>query len=115
MHPRARPVDSRALSSSEVVAEFVPNEMRRTITAGYFLITGLLSNGFGPLAVGLATDYLFHDKASIGRSLSLTSFATGVPAAVLLILGLKAFRRSMARATWAGANSTQVPVAGLSH
>ena len=82
------------------ISEFVPNEMRGTITAGYFLIVGLLATGLGPLAVGLATDYLFQDKAAIGRSLSLVSFATGIPAALLLWIGLKSFRRSVGRATW---------------
>lgn len=82
------------------ISEFVPNEMRGTITAGYFLVVGLLATGLGPLAVGLATDYLFQDKAAIGRSLSLVSFATGVPAGVLLIVGLKSFRHSVGRATW---------------
>ena len=88
-----------------VISEFVPNEMRGTITAGYFLIVGLLATGLGPLAVGVATDYLFQDKAAIGRSLSLVSFVTGLPAAVLLTFGLKSFRRSIGRATWVASNS----------
>jgi len=40
------------------------------------------------------------DKASIGRSLALVSFVTGLPAALLLAFGLKSFRQSLARATW---------------
>jgi len=63
--------------------------MRGTIIAVYFLVSGLVSNGFGPVAVGLATDYLFKDNAAIGRSLSFVSFATGLPAAVLLISRLE--------------------------
>jgi MFS family permease len=91
-----------------VISEFVPNEMRGTLTAGYFLIIGLISNGLGPLAVGLVTDYLFHDNASIGRSLSLVSFATGVPAAALLLFGLKAFRQSLTRVTWVVAPTSTI-------
>jgi MFS family permease len=82
------------------ISEFVPNEMRGVITGGYFLVVGLLSTGLGPLAVGLATDHLFQDKAAIGQSLALVSFLTGVPAGVLLILGLKSFRHSLGRASW---------------
>ena len=82
------------------ISEFVPNEMRGVITGGYFLVIGLISTGLGPLAVGLVTDHLFQDKAAIGRSLALVSFVTGVPAAVLLTVGLKSFRRSLARVTW---------------
>ena len=82
------------------ISEFVPNEMRGVITGVYFLLVGLLSTGLGPFAVGLATDHLFQDKAAIGRSLALVSFVTGLPAAVLLSLGLKSFRDSLRRATW---------------
>jgi MFS family permease len=86
------------------ISEFVPNEMRGTVTAGYFLVVGLLATGLGPLAVGLATDYLFQDKAAIGRSLSLVSFVTGLPAGLLLIFGLRSFRQSLGRATWNASN-----------
>jgi MFS family permease len=92
-----------AMLAFVALTEFVPNEMRGTITAVYFLVVGLVATGLGPLAVGLATDYLFQDKAAIGRSLSLVSFATGVPAALLLIFGLKSFRQSLGRATWIAA------------
>jgi MFS family permease len=98
------------------ISEFVPNEMRGTIIAVYFLVSGLVSNGFGPVAVGLATDYLFKDNAAIGRSLSFVSFATGLPAAVLLMAGLRSFRQSIGRATWVARASTQPPVAsGVPH
>jgi MFS family permease len=84
------------------IAEFVPNEMRGVITAVYFLLIGLLSTGLGPFAVGLATDYLFQDKAAIGRSLSTVSLLTGIPGALLLAIGLRPFRESLGRATWIG-------------
>jgi len=82
------------------ISEFVPNEMRGVITAVYFLLIGLLSTGLGPFAVGLATDYLFQDKAAIGRSLSLVSLVTGLPGGILLVIGLGSFRESLSRATW---------------
>jgi MFS family permease len=87
------------------ISEFVPNEMRGVITAVYFVLIGLLSTGLGPFAVGLATDYLFQDKAAIGRSLSLVSLMTGLPGAVLLAIGLRSFRESLVRATWVGLGS----------
>lgn len=85
------------------ISEFVPNEMRGVITAVYFVLIGLLSTGLGPFAVGLATDYLFQDKAAIGHSLATVSLLTGVPGAVLLTIGLKPFRASLGRATWISA------------
>lgn len=97
------------------IAEFVPNEMRGTITAVYFLVIGLVSNGLGPVAVGLATDYLFKDNAAIGRSLSFVSFATGIPAAVLLFAGLRSFRQSIGRATWIAPIPTDARAPSASH
>lgn len=91
-----------ALAALIIISEFVPNEMRGTITGIYFLVIGLLSTGLGPFAVGFATDYLFVDKAAIGSSLSLVSLVTGLPSALLLMLGLKSFRGSLSRATWVG-------------
>jgi MFS family permease len=82
------------------ISEFVPNEMRGVITGIYFMIIGIIATGLGPLAVGLATDYLFVDRAAIGRSLSLVSLLTGIPAAALLFVGLRSFRESLDRATW---------------
>jgi MFS family permease len=82
------------------ISEFVPNEMRGVITGIYFMIVGIISTGLGPLAVGLATDFLFADKAAIGRSLSIVSLCTGIPAAALLFFGLRSFRASVARAVW---------------
>jgi MFS family permease len=91
------------------ISEFVPNEMRGVITGVYFLIVGLLASGLGPFAVGAATDHLFHDKASIGRSLTLVSFVTGLPAVLLLTFGLKSFRQSLARATWIASTARSEP------
>jgi MFS family permease len=82
------------------ISEFVPNEMRGTITAVYFLLMGFLATGLGPYAVGFATDYLFKDKAAIGHSLSLVSLMTGVPGSILLASGLRSFRESLGRVTW---------------
>ncbi len=83
-----------------VITQFVPNQMRGIITGVYFLLIGLISIGLGPYAVGLATDYLFKDKEAIGRCLALVSIVTGLPAGLLLIVGLKAFRDSLGRVTW---------------
>ena len=47
-----------------------------------------------------ATDHLFQDKAAIGQSLAFVSLVIGIPACVLLAMGLKAFRESLGRVTW---------------
>jgi MFS family permease len=82
------------------ISQFVPNEMRGFITAIYYMMLGLLTSGLGPAAVGIVTDHVFHDKAAIGKSLLVVALATGVPACILLTVGLRAFRRSVSRALW---------------
>jgi MFS family permease len=91
------------------IAEFVPNELRGFITGMYFLVNGVISVGLGPFAVGLATDYLFKNNTAIGHSLSLVSVLTGLPGVLLLVIGLKPFRESLSRATWAVHPSRGVP------
>jgi MFS family permease len=59
----------------------MPSAVRgQSIAAGGFLLA-VVGGGGGPLAVGLATDYLFQDEAKIGWSISLVcgiSVAAGV-------------------------------------
>lgn len=83
------------------ISEVVPNEMRGMMTAVYYLIINLLAGGLGPLAVGLVTDHVFGDKMAIGKSLVVVTMATAIPGALLLAFGLRFYRRSLQRATWA--------------
>lgn len=59
----------------------MPSAVRgQSIAAGGFLLA-VVGGGGGPLAVGLATDYLFQDEAKLGWSISLVcgiSVAAGV-------------------------------------
>ncbi len=94
-------VNAPSVLGLSAVAEMVPNEMRGIITASYIVMIGLLSAGVGPFAVGFVTDFVFADKAAVGSSLLVTSLITGVPGVVLLAIGLKAYRETLARAGWA--------------
>ncbi|MEO8501132.1 MAG: MFS transporter [Vicinamibacteria bacterium] len=86
--------------SLSAIAEVTPNEMRALVTSIYILLTGLLSSGLGPIAVGFVTDSVFHDKQAIGLSLSLTTAITGGLGSGLIWYGLRAYRESLARVTW---------------
>ena len=87
--------------SLSAIAEVTPNEMRALVTSIYVLLTGLVSSGLGPIAVGFVTDRVFHDRQAIGLSLALVSAVTGGLGSVLVFAGLKAYRESLARAaTW---------------
>ena len=89
-----------SVAGLSAIAEVVPNEMRGIITSIYIMLTGLLSSGIGPFAVGFVTDAVFGDKAAVGSSMVVVSLITGVPGVLLLIIGRNSFRDSLARATW---------------
>jgi hypothetical protein len=50
--------------------------------------------------VGVVTDYVFGAKEAIGTSMVVVALITGVPGVVLLLVGLRAYRDSLSRASW---------------
>jgi|JI10StandDraft_1071094.scaffolds.fasta_scaffold18900_7 MFS family permease len=86
--------------SLSAIAEVTPNEMRALVTSLYVLLTGLVSSGLGPIAVGFVTDSVFHDKQAIGLSLALVTAVTGGLGSLLVFAGLKSYRESLSRVTW---------------
>jgi MFS family permease len=82
------------------ISEVVPNEMRGVMTAVYYLMINLIAGGLAPVAVGMVTDYVFHDKQAIALSLVVVTLATAIPGALILGFGLRFYRQSLARATW---------------
>ncbi|NKB39064.1 MAG: MFS transporter [Gammaproteobacteria bacterium] len=70
----------------------VPNRMRGQISALYLFVNNIIGLGFGPTLVGLLTDYLYQDDASLYLSLASTAFFTIPIAAALYYFGLKPYR-----------------------
>jgi MFS family permease len=63
---------SAALTSAPAALnELVPNQLRGRMSALYLLVMGIAGICFGPTAVALCTDYLFHDDAMLRYSLIL--------------------------------------------
>lgn len=91
------------------ISEVVPNEMRGVMTAGYYLMINLLAAGVAPVAVGMVTDYVFHDQMAIAKSLVVVTLATAIPGATLLLLGLRHYRESLRRAVWAPSAGAGAP------
>ena len=83
------------------IAEMTPNQMRGTITAIYVLVIGIGGAGLGPFAMGWVTDNVFGDPMSIHYSMALVTLVMGILGVVLIAMGLKHFRASVARADWA--------------
>jgi MFS family permease len=62
-----------------ILQQLAPGDMRGQIIALYLLVVSLIGAGFGPMAVGLLTDYLFASEAMLPWSL----FIMSLPAACL--------------------------------
>ena len=71
-----------------------PNQMRAKISSAYLFFSNFIGLSLGAATVGFITHYVFADEARVGTSLAIVN-CVGAPLAVLLILlGMKPFRRS---------------------
>lgn len=52
-----------------ILQQLAPNEMRGQTIALYMLVVGVVGIGFGPMAVGLLTDYVFRSDALLPWSI----------------------------------------------
>lgn len=69
-----------------------PNEVRGMAAAIYYLVINLFGAAIGPTAVALLNDYVFFDKAAVGKSIAIVGFLSWVVAVGLLYYGASAFR-----------------------
>jgi MFS family permease len=73
-----------------------PAPLRARMTAVYLLIVALISGIVGPTSVALITDHAFGDPLRIGWSLAIVTATAGALATLLLAIGLRSFRASVA-------------------
>jgi len=83
-------------AASTAAAEAVPASMRAQGTALYFLVLNLVSVSLGPIIVAFVADRVFGDQAAIASSLALVNVVGMSGAIVFLLLGLPAYRRTLA-------------------
>jgi MFS family permease len=80
-----------------------PNQMRGQIVSFYFFVANIFGVGLGPTLVAMITDYVYHDEMAIGYSLATATAVITPIVALILWLGLRPYRESLARAaTWSG-------------
>lgn len=79
------------------ITEMAPNEIRARITATYVLCTGLISATLGPLLVGVISDALRPDPQGIAHGLAIVSGGVALPGAILIGIGWKSYRATLAR------------------
>ena len=79
-----------------------PNQMRAQVLAIYLFAANIMGLGLGPTFVALITDYGYGSEGAVGYSLS-TAVALILPIVIVILwLGLKPIRESLARAeAWA--------------
>ena len=75
-----------------------PNQMRAQVSALYLFFANLIGMGIGPALVGFFTDFVLGDAGQLNLALSLTAAVTLPIAALILALGLRPYRESMAAA-----------------
>ena len=75
-----------------------PNQMRGQITALFLLVFNVIGFGFGPILVGLLTDYVFQAESQLGYSLAVTALILGPLGTFVIWLGMKPYGRSVAEA-----------------
>ncbi|MCY1465108.1 hypothetical protein D9M71_832170 [compost metagenome] len=79
------------------IQEIMPNSMRGQASAVYLFVITLIGLGIGPTAVAIITDYVFGDDMSLRYSLMIVTSIAVMSSVVLLSMGLKPYRDSVAR------------------
>jgi MFS family permease len=78
------------------IQRMMPNTMRAQATAVYLFVINLIGMGLGPTVVALLTIDVFHDERAVHYSLAIVGGVSQTVAGVLLLAGLKHYRRSLA-------------------
>jgi MFS family permease len=90
-----QPFTGQAAGHLQIVT---PPHLRGRISALFLLTYMLIGLSLGPITVGFATDFVFHDQQKLHLSLALVYGIGQAIAAVLLFLGLAPARRAVADA-----------------
>lgn len=77
----------------QVIQEAVPNRLRGQASAIYYLSSSIVGATFGPLSIGLLTDYVFDDPLRIGSALAVLALAIAPAMCLLELSARKPFAR----------------------
>lgn len=84
------------VSTSAVLQDMVPAHLRGQATALWYLVTGTLGNGLGPVVIGAMNDHLFHSEDALHYSLLAVTIPSLLLGLVLTIAGAAAYDRARA-------------------
>lgn len=77
------------------VQRLAPGRLRARSSAVFMLLVTLLTGTFGPISVGLLTDYVFGDASSIGWSMAIVTLVGDLFSIILLLFCLRPFRAAL--------------------
>jgi hypothetical protein len=70
--------------------------MRGQVTVLFLFVSDIVGFGFGPTAIALLTDFVFHDEARVGSALALATATMGPLCMWTLSRGTKPYGRLVA-------------------
>jgi MFS family permease len=95
-------------SYGAVIQDMVPPPLRGQAVVLWYLITGLIGIGLGPVSIAVATQYLFGGDAGLPYAMAFVPLPSVVLGAILCWFGRNAFddtRRQVDREAMAGAGT----------
>jgi hypothetical protein len=84
-------------TSTAAMQTLAPNQLRAQISALFLLVQNLLALGLGTTIVALFTDKVFASPLAVGHSVSIVNGCAATLAVVLLGVGCRHYRESLAR------------------
>lgn len=82
------------VSSSAVLQEMVPGHLRGRATALWYLVTGTVGYGLGPLLTGLLNDHVFRSEAALPQSILTIAGPCAILGLLLTWTGIAAYDRA---------------------
>jgi MFS family permease len=74
-----------------IIQDTAPAPMRGQVAALYTGTLNIIGAGFGPVAVGILTDYVLRDPSKIGLAIVLTCVTAGVVSVLLFLSGTSTY------------------------
>jgi len=80
-------------SASATMQDMVPDDLRGRTAAMWFLVTGVIGQGFGPLSTALVTDRIFHNQMDLRYSIIVVMVPSAIAGLLITWFGLRPYDR----------------------
>lgn len=81
-------------ASSAVLQEMVPGHLRGRATAIWYLITGIIANGCGPVIAGVLNDHVFRSEAALPYSILAIAGPSLLVGLIVSVTGVAAYDKA---------------------